>query len=177
MDLWTEMTTELEAESDRGCILVGASALEVYLEELLRTSFVADAHVAKHAVEPLFQTMGPLSTFSAKIKLAYGVGLLTKREYTNLEKIRRIRNIASHVHSSTTFESPKILEINRTLETGLQEPPPELIPPLPDPNNSLIERARFIITVAFAVVTMEYRIKRLKRRTIKVLAKDQEVTR
>jgi DNA-binding MltR family transcriptional regulator len=170
---WTEMTRELQAESDRGCILVGASVLEVYLEELLRTALVVDTHIAKHAVEPLLQTMGPLSTFSAKIKLAYGLGLITKIEFSNLEKIRGIRNIASHVHSSTTFDSRKILEINRTLDTSLSEPSTELLSLL-DPNNSLIERSRFIVAVVFAVITLESRIKRLMRRTVKVRAKAEE---
>ena len=111
-----QIRDELAAESDRGCTLVAASALNVFLEEFIKVALIPDPHAIKHAINPLFEQMGPLATFSAKIKLAYGLGLITKTDFTDLEKIRRIRNIASHEHSAMTFETQSILAINRTLE-------------------------------------------------------------
>jgi DNA-binding MltR family transcriptional regulator len=111
-----QVLEELATESDRGCILVGASVLSDFLEEILRTALVTNSHAMKHAVIPLFGPMAPLSTFSAKTKLAYGLGLIPMDCFTDLEKIRRIRNVAAHEYSAMSFENQEIIEITRTLE-------------------------------------------------------------
>lgn len=86
---------ELEGESDRGCVLVGASVLSDFLEGLLRAALTTDSHAVKQAVAPLFGAMGPLATFSAKTKLAYALELIPRYCFNDLEKIRRIRNLAA----------------------------------------------------------------------------------
>lgn len=106
---------EMSAESDRGCILVGASVLEEMLEELLKKTLSIHPHSKKHAVEPLFGVMGPLSTFSAKIKITYALDAFPQWCFEDLEKIRRIRNAAAHEYSSKTFENPEIICISSTL--------------------------------------------------------------
>jgi DNA-binding MltR family transcriptional regulator len=154
---------ELEAESDRGCILVAASALDDFLEELLKIALVADPHSVKHAVIPLFEGMGPLSTFSAKIKLAYALGLINKTDFTDLEKIRRIRNIASHEYSAMTFESQEIVEICCTLDSA-----DLVVQHLPPPHKKVtnkskegarkphsMERVRFTFTVSWIAARLE----------------------
>jgi DNA-binding MltR family transcriptional regulator len=161
-----QITKELDAESDRGCILVAASALDVFLEELLRTKLVVDPHAVKYAIAALFEPMGPLATFSAKIKLAYGLGLIDRSDFTDLEKIRRIRNIASHEYSPMTFESQEIIEISRTLKGA-----DLLVPHLPVREKKLgtnppagstelqakvsMERMRFTFTVIWVAVRLE----------------------
>lgn len=60
--------------------------------------------------------MAPLSTFSAKIKLAYALGLIPMYCFTDLEKIRRIRNATAHKYSAMSFENQEIIKITRTLE-------------------------------------------------------------
>jgi DNA-binding MltR family transcriptional regulator len=155
-----QILQDLGTESDRGCILVAASALSVFLEEMLKLALVAEPHALKHAIKPLFEPMGPLATFSAKIKLAYGLGLINKSDFTDLEKIRKIRNIASHEHSTMTFESQRIIEINRTLEGAdlavrhlpvrrkKGEKRRSASAPQPRTKSSM-ERMRFTITVAW----------------------------
>src|SRR5712671_1412601 len=177
----TQIFGELDAESDRGCILVAASALDVLLEDLLRTALVADPHAVKHAVAPLFEGMGLLTSFSAKIKLAYGLGLIGKLLFTDLEKIRRIRNISAHVYSPMTFESEEIIQVSRTLEAaGLAL----LSLPLPDKKSSTTapsdnpkphskssqERKRFVLTVAYIAGILDGRCetRESKRRSVKV---------
>src|ERR1700730_11592485 len=111
-----QVLEELTTESDRGCILVAASVLNDFLEDVLRTALDTSSHALKHAVAPLFGQMAPLSSFSAKIKLAYGLGLIPMYCFTDLEKIRRIRNVAAHEYSAMSFENQEIIEITRTLE-------------------------------------------------------------
>jgi DNA-binding MltR family transcriptional regulator len=167
-----QMLEELHAESDRGCILVAASALDIFLEELLMASFVAEPHAVKLAISPLFKPMQPLSSFSVKIKLAYSLGLIAKNDFNDLERIREIRNIAAHEHSALTFESEVVIEIARKFDgpilgMSLQEKfdkkspalsqqkliyvielegPPE--PPLPAGELARRVRVLFILTVA-----------------------------
>jgi DNA-binding MltR family transcriptional regulator len=110
--------------------------------------------------------MGPLATFSAKIKLAYSLGLISKVCFTDLEKIRRIRNIASHEYSETTFERPDIIEINRTLDgademvpylpvSGKERDPSAAPPSDPPLSRVKIERFRFILSVFWIAVKLE----------------------
>ncbi len=158
-----QIIRELDAESDRGCILVAASALDDFLEELLKIALAADQHSVKHAVIPLFEGMGPLSTFSAKIKLAYALGLISKTDFTDLEKIRRIRNIASHKYSAMNFESQEIVEICCMLDSA-----DLVVQHLPPPDNKvtnkpeagahkphLMERVRFTFTVGWIAARLE----------------------
>ena len=50
-----QILDELLNESDRGCILVGASVLDTFLEDLIKIKFSTKPHVRKHAVNPLFE--------------------------------------------------------------------------------------------------------------------------
>jgi DNA-binding MltR family transcriptional regulator len=107
---------EMTAESDRGCILIGASAVDDVLQTALRALLSKDHHIAKHAVEPMFAAMGPLSTFSARIKLAYAVGLTPRWMFEDLEKIRKVRNKAAQEFSAKTFESPDVIQLVQLLK-------------------------------------------------------------
>ncbi|MGC2830238.1 MAG: MltR family transcriptional regulator [Candidatus Acidiferrum sp.] len=113
-----KVSKELDTESDRGCILIGASLLSNCLESLLRAALSTTPHAVKHAISPLFDSMGPLATFSAKIKLVYALGLIDQDRFTDLEKIRRIRNIAAHDYSPLSFESQEIIDIACTLQSA-----------------------------------------------------------
>ncbi len=151
---------EILHESDRGCILVGASALEELLEELLKSAFSSNAHIIKYAIQPLFKAMGALSSFSAKAKLAYSLGLIEKWCFSDLEKIRKIRNAAAHEYFSKSFESPEITKITQTLK-GIDHAVKSMNDKLFDSsikqkdNEMSVERARFILTVYYIVGTLE----------------------
>ena len=43
-------------------------------------------------VDQLFTGMNPLSTFSARIRIAYALGLVTEDEYHDLKIIKDVRN-------------------------------------------------------------------------------------
>ena len=179
----------MHSESDRGCILVGASVLEESLKDVLEITFSQDAHVVKHAVVPLFGSLGPLSTFSSKIKLAYSLGIIERWCFDDLEKIRKIRNAAAHEYSSKTFENQDVIKITCTL-TGADRavsafPKIEKIRSSADAKNEKVdtkttklnqiskERVRFIFTVNYiagyldAFVIGKKAVSRTKRDRIK----------
>jgi hypothetical protein len=98
----------LENESDRGCILIANHVLDVGLEHLLRSEFSRREVVLKTAINPLFEPTRPLSSFAAKIQLAYGLKLLDDWAFADLNRIRRLRNKLAHSFRVVSFSEPSI---------------------------------------------------------------------
>ncbi|HEU0079379.1 MAG TPA: MltR family transcriptional regulator [Longimicrobiaceae bacterium] len=102
MDRFDSYAALLSGESDRGAALLAGEYLSSLLEDLLR-AFLVD----NKAVEALFKGYAPLSTFSGRIDVAFGVGLLRESTRGDLQFIRKIRNhVAHHPHSVAFIESP-----------------------------------------------------------------------
>ena len=105
----------LLAESDRGCVLILSTDIENSLKELLTYFIVASSSSTKKQQKDLFDYTGPLGTFSSKIKLSNAVGLISLDIYSDLEKLREVRNIAAHSDSAFTLSSDKITKIINAL--------------------------------------------------------------
>lgn len=104
------MIQSLLKESDRGCVILGAAMLDELLEELL-TSFCRQApQDVKSSVKPLFRGFAPLSTFSARIQVAYALGILPNHVRDDLEIIRRIRNDCAHDWEQLDFSEPRFAQ-------------------------------------------------------------------
>lgn len=103
-DAAVEFRSTLNEETDRGCALMAAAHLDDRLGELLTSYFVDDPKVAKD----LLGQSRPLGTFSARIDVAYSVGLLSRDEHKALHLIRKIRNDFGHVAKPLSFENPVI---------------------------------------------------------------------
>src|ERR1039458_1249722 len=69
----------------------------------------------------LFDPKGALSTFSAKIELAYALELIDKDVRRNADYIREIRNIFAHRIGPTYFRIPEISAVCRLLALGDSE--------------------------------------------------------
>jgi hypothetical protein len=70
-DAAAEFRSTLTDETDRGCALMAAAYLDDRLAELLKAYFVDDLPVAKKVLD----LERPLGTFSARIDVAYLLGL------------------------------------------------------------------------------------------------------
>jgi DNA-binding MltR family transcriptional regulator len=92
---------ELSKETDRGCALMAASFLDYEIESLLRSKLVGN----KKHLDSLFDFNGPLGSFSARIKMAYSIGLISKEIMADLDIIRKIRNEFGHKYEPISFES------------------------------------------------------------------------
>jgi Mannitol repressor len=99
-----EAAATFEKESDRGSALIAVAWVDDALEALLKASFRDE----KKIVDSVFQSMGPLSTFSARIKTAYLLGLVTASLYSDLERMRGIRNDFAHVRRRVRFKDQSI---------------------------------------------------------------------
>lgn len=94
----------LNKESPRGRVLISTGYLEQMLEDILR-AFMLD----QPSVDDLFAGgSAPLSSFSARAKVCYTLGLISGDEYDDIDEIRRIRNKFAHeMHASFDDQSIK----------------------------------------------------------------------
>lgn len=101
---FTQLITEMFAQSDRASAVVAASVLD----ELLERCLVRFIREDKKAKELMFDVYKPMSSFKAKTDLAYFLSLLSHDERSDLDTIRRIRNDFAHKFDTLTFSSPGI---------------------------------------------------------------------
>lgn len=104
---WNNVVHSFHGESDRGAAVIAAGFVDNYLGLYLR-SFAVDSKVA----EELFQSMGPLSSFSQRITLARAFGFISKQDYEDLTLIRKIRNHFAHHPLDTTFGTQEVSKLS-----------------------------------------------------------------
>ncbi|UCE60138.1 MAG: hypothetical protein JSU63_00010 [Phycisphaerales bacterium] len=144
---------ELQKESERGRVLLGAAFLNDVLREILASFLRSD----QNAVDELLGDNKPLSTFHSRIALCYCLGLITKREYCDLNNINRMRNYFAHRRQSLSFADQKISHLCGSLQTfhGLK-------------NTGLYKAmrgqpgGRFLVTVAILVGLLSVRVSSIK---------------
>lgn len=96
-----KIALRLLKEGERGAVLLGAARLDFALERLLKGAM----HPHIGGDDNLFDSDRPLGTFSAKIALAYRLGLIEKPVEHALQMIRRVRNEFAH-----SFEDARLTE-------------------------------------------------------------------
>jgi DNA-binding MltR family transcriptional regulator len=107
----------LTKESDRGCALFAAAFLDKALSDLLYLSLVSEKRIEKD----LFEGTAPLSSFSARIKLAFYLGKISKECRADLDTIRGIRNEFAHHAEVISFDRQSIADRCRNLQFSYHE--------------------------------------------------------
>jgi DNA-binding MltR family transcriptional regulator len=106
LELMLNLTKEFQGETDRAAAVLSAAYLDHLLGELIAASMAVEHGKVD---ELLYQDgHGPLGTFSARIDIAYCLGLLSKNERSDLHGIREIRNRFAHRLAGMTFEHQEI---------------------------------------------------------------------
>jgi DNA-binding MltR family transcriptional regulator len=82
----------LNAESDRGKVLISSGFLEEQLKQILLSFMLKE----KQATEFVGGGNAPLGTFSARITACYLLGLISGDESDDLHHFRHIRNAFAH---------------------------------------------------------------------------------
>jgi hypothetical protein len=120
-DLNFEFIFKLTNESERGAILIGASKVETYLEDLICNILPLND---KNYRSRLFNYPGPLSSFSGKIELSFAFRIIDERVYNSLNALRKIRNEAAHSDKMFSFK-----DLNNDLEKiyGFEQKFPEIV--------------------------------------------------
>jgi DNA-binding MltR family transcriptional regulator len=115
-------TKALLLKRHAGIALVVAATLDRTLEGALRMKMNT---LNNELAGRLFGDTRPLGNFSAKIDLAFAIGLVDSDNYKRLTKIRRIRNVFAHADDFVDFHTPAIqkLLLNLTDEASVKSSP------------------------------------------------------
>jgi DNA-binding MltR family transcriptional regulator len=100
---YKEMMDKAAKESDRGFIITAAAILDFYLERVIK-AFLIDVPEVRELFENAY---APLGDMSGKIKAAYLMGLVTKKESDQINAIRRVRNVFAH-QVDASFTHPHV---------------------------------------------------------------------
>jgi hypothetical protein len=85
--------------------LISTTYVEQHLTKLKLIEAILPADISKKEKERLFLYPGPLSSFAAKINLAYAFRIIDKGLYRSLNALRTVRNDAAHSpHAFTLHE-------------------------------------------------------------------------
>ena len=121
-----------EAATARGFFIATVEIFDEAVDRLVQRVFRKDDFAVKYAVEPLLHHAGPLGDLSVRLKLVYGIGLISQPLYQDIEGLIRLRDFLNSVGSEFTFTSPEILkpikELNTVQEMGVVQldiAPPE----------------------------------------------------
>lgn len=112
---------EVFKQTDRASAIVSSALLEELLERLLLAYLVDNVSVKRD----LFEGISPLSTMSAKINLAYYLGLLEQGEFEDLKLLKKIRNDFAHSFEGINFETQRIKDKCLLLNTLKSTNPPK----------------------------------------------------
>lgn len=108
-------SSEFAKESDRACVVLTVAMLDHALETLLKAQLVATSAAEDELLEGAYK---PISTFNAKIDLAYRLGLISAQFCRDLHTIRKIRNDFAHNIQGCTFDDPsvrsRVIELSRS---------------------------------------------------------------
>jgi mannitol operon repressor len=147
-DQLRRLEDEFNRETDRGAALVCAAFLDERLHETLA------AHFVQHKdADRLFKTDAPLSTFSARIRIAFALGLISELEYKQCEIIRNIRNDFAH-KLERSFGEQCIKDLASNFSIRMQGNPTDA-------------RGKFIVTCLLLGIMWAARLPDVPRSTLK----------
>jgi len=104
---------QMSDESDRGAVIVSVAILDDVLTELVKVKLVPSLEKSDELFDSAFT---PFSSFSAKIDLAYRIGLLRPSVRASLHLLRRVRNDFAHASGIRGFDHPSTQDRIRTLK-------------------------------------------------------------
>jgi hypothetical protein len=106
LDDVTRAMDGLKTADPRVAAIVGST----YLEDVTHLSIVTKTvELKKEDEDRLYVGAAPLSSFSAKILVAYALGLIGPKARHDLDKIREIRNVFAHAKIDVSFDTPAVV--------------------------------------------------------------------
>lgn len=97
-------------ESPRGAVLVACSFLDELLRKIIDAFLIEDSD--RNLLLDTFNA--PIGTFSARIKIAHCLGLISDEERNDCDILRKIRNEYAHNHR-TSFEDKNLIDLCKNL--------------------------------------------------------------
>lgn len=95
--------------SVRSFLIAAVELLTEAVNLLVLQVFRKDDYAVKYAVEPLLLGNGPLGEMSVRLKLIYGLGVISRHEYEDCELLMALREELNHDHSEYRFSDDEVL--------------------------------------------------------------------
>jgi DNA-binding MltR family transcriptional regulator len=134
---------EIREQPDRGAAILAGSILSEFLARAIIKAFSTETSNRRRV--KLFEGFGPLSSFSARIEIAYSMAVVDDdATYNDLIVIKDIRNAFAHSIEPMSFQSDEIKHYVKKLKNthGPTERPGSL------------ERRQFMLAVIFALLDL-----------------------
>ena len=93
---------------------------------MIQNVFRKDDYAVKYAVEPLLSNDGPLANLAVRIKLLYGLGLLSQRAYQDIETFIELKKFVKSQQEPIEFISPRLLDKINSISAMAKIMPPNL---------------------------------------------------
>lgn len=93
----------------RSLFIAATALLTEAVDILVLKVFRKDDYAVKFAVEPLLEGNGPLGDLSVRLKLIYGLGLLSRHEYEDCELLLALQDALSHEGDEYHFTDDEML--------------------------------------------------------------------
>ncbi len=99
-----------QAPSARGFVIAMVDVFDNMLDNLIQKVFRKDDYAVKYAVEPLLGSMGPLADLNVRLKLVYGLGVITQPLYQDIERLIGLRDFLNRQGHEYRMMDPEITE-------------------------------------------------------------------
>ncbi|MBP2846319.1 MltR family transcriptional regulator [Dickeya oryzae] len=93
----------------RSFMLMAVELLAEAVSLLMLQVFRKDDYAVKYAVEPLLSGSGPLGELSVRLKLIYGLGMISRKEYEDTELLMALGEELTHDEHEYRFTDDEIL--------------------------------------------------------------------
>lgn len=113
MDKWDQESEILErlnqSSSVRGFLLQTNELLEESVASLIQRLLRKDDYAVKYAVTPLLSSQGPLGEMTVRLKLIYGLGIISQATYQDIERLIALRNFLNNEAIEYHFTDERII--------------------------------------------------------------------
>lgn len=98
------------AEDASAVFLAAYHALDDTIGVLMQSIFYKDDYAVKYVVDPLLKNQGPLRDVMIRSKLLYGLGVINREIYEDIERFVTLKEWADTPQSSIYFTDPDVIE-------------------------------------------------------------------
>jgi DNA-binding MltR family transcriptional regulator len=110
-DVFAVFMNEFMNEGDRACIILASAEMEARFQLLFEKLLGVNSRLKKE----LFGFTGPLGAFSARVKMAYALKIITKDFFDLLEAFRSLRNKIVHKGVHASLKDPDVSKASQSI--------------------------------------------------------------
>ncbi|MCA2017962.1 MltR family transcriptional regulator [Vibrio tritonius] len=99
------------APSVRGFFITAVDVLTQSVDALMERIFLKDNFAVQSVVGPLLHDSGPLGDVQVRLKLLFGLGVISDKAFQDIEKIIKLKNSLNADGSEHEFTDTKVMNV------------------------------------------------------------------